>query len=99
MVSGKERFRIARQIDRLNERIHRQKDALTRLGLANTEMAAALFEIANMDPPLGMEDDNRGERAVAIARAAIESVAVKASAAIGGDTEESTQDPNESEEP
>lgn len=49
MVSGKERLRLERQWNEMNERMERQKAALTRFAALNTHFAAALLEIANPD--------------------------------------------------
>jgi hypothetical protein len=47
MASGKERLRISRILDRYQDRIKRQKEALSRLVDANIAMTAALMQIAN----------------------------------------------------
>jgi len=72
MVSGKERLRLERQWNEMKERMDRQAAALTRLAALNTHLMAALLEIAGMPEPLGMEDDNRGPAAVAVAQATLD---------------------------
>lgn len=71
MVSGKERLRLERQWNEMKERMDRQAEALTRMAALHTHLMAGLLEIANMPAPVGMEDDLRGERAVALAEATL----------------------------
>lgn len=97
MVSQNERQRLSQQFDRMQARIDRQKDAITRLGLANTEAVAALAEIADMDPGPKARGVWAKELRVVTTRAqrALDSIAVKAAAAVDGDQGESNQDPTE----
>ncbi len=89
MVSKNERYRLERMFDKMREHNERQTRSITRLVLANTEAVAALAEIADMDEYAGIKDAR--ERA----QRALDSIAVKASAAVDGDQEESEQSPTE----
>jgi hypothetical protein len=98
MVSSKERIRIERQFDAIQQRMDRQKESITRLLLANTEMSAALMEIVDMG--------ERGDPgllpiapAVERARSAINSAARMAAATIPAEGESTgKQDPTTDEE-
>lgn len=96
MVSKNERYRLERMFDGLRERNARQKQALTRLALANTEAVAALAEISEISKESHRphEWENACARASTRAQEALDRMTVMA-AAIDGDQEESEQSPTE----
>jgi hypothetical protein len=99
MVSSKERIRIERQFDVMQERMNRQKESITRLLLANTEMSAALMEIADMDGSAPDGQTTPQEYAQERARRAIATVSRMAAATIPAEGESTgKQDPTTDEE-
>lgn len=89
MVSSKERLRLAAQFDKAVAHMDRQKAAIDRLLALNTECMAALYEIANGDEMLGLQDA-RDRAQAAIDRVSEPAAALRADREQSGDEEEPT---------
>jgi hypothetical protein len=83
MASSKERARWERWYEQVTARMNRQKMSIDRLVLINTECMAALMEIAAMEEPVGMEDDNRAPAMRKRAQEALDRVGEAAAATTG----------------
>jgi hypothetical protein len=93
MASSKERLRWERWHTEVTARMENQKKSIARLVAINTELMAACLEIADMEEPVGMEDDDRGPLMRKRAQLALDRI--KEAAASTDGTEESADDPIE----
>lgn len=92
MASSKERARWERWYDQVAARMDRQAASITRLVLLLTEASAALEEIAAMEDPVGMEDDNRAPVMRARAREALDRIREPAAATTNSEEESSSEE-------